>query len=100
MIVGTRESLHALGTQLATESADKPARTDGWPPVVAVPETLGPYANGATFKLSFHLEGAAPLETVVPHRPTKTRGVLNTVVAVLAGVGVVAIVRWAVTGAL
>jgi hypothetical protein len=98
MIVGTKDALHALGAQLLT-ATETPAR-ESWPPPVATPQTVGPYAKVKNFSLSFHLEGSAPLAQVAPHRPSRARGLLYTAVAALAGVGALAIVKWVVTGAL
>jgi|KBSMisStaDraftv2_1062788.scaffolds.fasta_scaffold113794_4 hypothetical protein len=100
MVVGTKDALHALGAQLLAATAETHAQTESWPVAVATPQTVGPYVNIPKFSLSFHLEGSGPLEQVVPHGPSRAKGLLYTAVAALAGVGAIAIVKWAVTGAL
>jgi len=100
MVVGSKDALQALGAKLIEAKAEPSARANNWPATVATPQTVGPYTNVSDFSLSFHLEGSASLEQVVPHVPSRMRGLLNTLVAALAGIGAVAIVKWAVTGAL
>ena len=96
MIVGDRTSLSALAKQLeaAVELPSK-APLASWPAVVASPSVLGPYKDIQDFKLSFHLEGSAPLEQVVPLRRSGPPLLFLAVVAILAIAGVISIARWA-----
>jgi len=95
MIVGTSSSLKGLGQQLlaAAESDSKSANTP-WPPQVACPAIVGPYKNMPEFKLSFHLQGTSPLESILPIRRSGMPTLFVVAVAICAIVGVFTIVRW------
>jgi hypothetical protein len=96
MIVGDRAALASLGRQLVEAV---PIRTSanlvgGWPPEVAAPTAVGPYRDLHAFRLSFHLTGTAPLDSLLPLRRRTLRAPLWIIIGICAVTGVVTIVRW------
>lgn len=100
MVVGTPESLKALGAQLQTAGDFASKASQGWAPEVAHPLIYGPYKDVPDFQLSFHLAGDAPLSTAAPHTRRNMPAPLLLVVAACAIVGAVTIFRWVVSYAI
>ena len=95
MVVGTPSSFKVLGQQLlAAAESDSNSATASWPTQVANPDIVGPYTDIPDFKLSFHLQGSSPLESILPIGRRSMPGLLIFAVAAFAFIGTVAIVRW------
>lgn len=100
MVVGTPESLKALGAQLQTAGDFVNAPSKNWPPEVAHPLISGPYKDVPDFQLSFHLVGDAPLSTVAPQTRRNMPAPLLLAVAACTVVGALTILRWVVSYAI
>jgi hypothetical protein len=100
MVVGDRRSLKALGQQLVAAADTEPSSSsskENWPVEVLHPAVAGPYADVPDFALSFHLEGSTPASELLPLRRRNLPAPLLFAATICAVVGVITIVRWAVT---
>lgn len=97
MVVGTAESLKALGSQLMAAGEFPVTSLTDFPPEVARPLTCGPYKDIPDFQLTFHLMGNAPLSAMVPHSRRNMPAAVFVVIAVCALVGVFTIFRCVVS---
>jgi hypothetical protein len=95
MVVGTPTSMRDLAQQLL-KASERGAATEvtPWPPVIAQPQVIGPYKDVRHFTLSFHLQGSAPLEKVVPHKRRALWLPLFFLLAIFSSVGAVTVWRW------
>ena len=91
MIVGDDAALKALGRQLQAGVPLDERTAPGWPPVVARPEVIGPYKDLRKFKLSFHVKGDSPVESLLPLRRRALRIPIYLLIAVCAITGAVTI---------
>ena len=95
MIVGTPASMRDLAQRLLKASEHGTAAEGTlWPPVIAQPQVIGPYKDIRHFTLSFHLQGSAPLEKVVPLRRRTLWPLLFFLLAIFASIGAVTVWRW------
>lgn len=99
MVVGTPAALAALGKQLI-HLEPEPAPNAQWPPEIAKPETVGPYKDLPDFTLSFHVQGSAQLDKVVPLGRRTLRAPLFIAITICAATGAVVIARWLIAHAL
>jgi hypothetical protein len=95
MVIGTSETLKALGLQLIA-AGDVPRKTfiDGWPASVADPTTIGPYRNGSDYQLSFHIAGSTPLSEILPLSRRGPHALFTISVAILSIIGIITISKW------
>jgi hypothetical protein len=91
MIVGDAAALEALGRQLQAAVPLDERTAPGWPRVVARPEVLGPYKDLRGFKLSFHIKGDSPVESLLPLRRRALRVPVLLLIAACAITGAVTI---------
>jgi hypothetical protein len=95
MIIGTPAAIKSLGQRLV-EASNPEAITEAtsWPRAIVAPDVVGPYKDVRGFGLSFHLQGAEPLDKVAPFTRRRLWLPLFVLVALLAIVGLVTVWHW------
>ena len=95
MVIGTSETLKALGLQLIA-SGDIPRKTfiNSWPASVAAPTTIGPYRDGSDYKLSFHIAGSTPLSEILPLSRRGPHALFTISAVILSIIGIMTISKW------
>jgi len=95
MIIGTPAAMKSLGQRLI-EASNPEAITEAtsWPRAIVAPDVVGPYKDVPEFGLSFHLQGAEPLEKVAPFTRRNLWPPLFVLVALLTIVGLVTVWHW------
>jgi hypothetical protein len=98
MIIGTPASIKDLAQQLLNACNQQSATVaTPWPPAIATPNVVGPYKDIRQFGLSFHLQGAEPLEKVAPFTRRTLWPPVFFLAALFSVVGVVTVLRWLIS---
>jgi hypothetical protein len=97
MVVGDVDTLKALGAQLLAVDATSRQSSSEFPPVVARPETNGPYEDVDGFQLTFHLDVGQPIKGNGIQARRNMPPLLLLAVAVCAIVGAATIARWLIS---
>lgn len=97
MVVGDVDALKALGAQLLAVDATSSHSSSQFPPVVARPETTGPYIDVDGFQLTFHLDVGQPMKGNGIQARRNMHPWLLLACAVCTIVGAATITRWLIS---
>ncbi len=96
MIIGSAAALRELGEQLQAAGNFQPMAAAGdWPAQVAVLNSESPYLDCPDYRVSFHIQREPLPATLVRKSRQAPSAALFWSMAVLALVGLVSLVRWA-----
>lgn len=97
MVVGSREAMAELSSQLAASlAAPAAAGAREWPPeLLSASVAVGPYIESKHWRVSFHEEGSVPSERKALVARSGPPGWVSAVVLALAALGAVSLARFA-----
>lgn len=95
MVVGSREAMAELSSQLSSALAAQPVSASAeWPPeLLAASVQVGPYIESQHWRVSFHVEGSVPSERKALVCRGSPPAWFSLTTLALALVGVVALLR-------